>query len=368
MKGKNLSAGKPDYILLFAVGFLILFGIVILTSVSAALSQEKFGSAVFYLFWHIVFGLLLGGLLGFGAYKMPLAYLKKKSPFFFLASLFFMLLVFAPKIGVSAGGASRWLNLGLTTLQPSEFLKIAVILYLAFWLSRRQTKLVSTLIAFFVILGIVSVFLILQPDVSTLGVILICALAMYFVSGTSFKHNLTVVLTGLAALALLIKFETYRFERFLVFLKPDIDPMGLSYQIKQALIAIGSGGIWGKAPGMSIQKFGFLPQPMADSIFACFAEEWGLVGSVLLIILFLTFAWQGIVIAKKSQDKFCQFTALGITVWITLQAFVNIGSMVGLLPLTGIPLPFISYGGSALIAELVGVGILLNISKYIEHG
>jgi len=139
--------------------------------------------------------------------------------------------------------------------------------------------------------------------------------------------------------------------------------MGISYQIKQALIAIGSGGIFGRTPGMGIQMFGFLPQPMADSIFACFAEEWGLIGSLSLIFLFLIFIWRGFAIAKNTPDKFCQLTALGLSVWIALQAFVNIGSMVGILPLTGIPLPFISYGGSALVAELIGLGILLNISK-----
>jgi len=236
---------------------------------------------------------------------------------------------------------------------------------LAFWLSIRQRKPSSTLIAFFVIITIISAFLVLQPDISTLGIILLCALAMYFLSGTSFKYSFLIVLTGATALAALIKFEAYRFERFLVFIKPDIDPMGISYQIKQALIAIGSGGIFGRTPGMGIQKFGFLPQPMADSIFASFAEEWGFVGSLFLIGLFLAFAWQGIAIVKRAQDKFYQLTAVGITVWIVLQAFVNIGSMLGVLPLTGIPLPFISYGGSALIAELIGVGILLNISKHV---
>lgn len=360
---KNISA-KPDYVLLFAVGFLILLGIIVLTSVSAAFSQVRFGSATFYLFWYIGFGLLVGGLSAFIAYKIPLSYFKKKSLALLVINLFLMILVFVPKIGITAGGASRWINLGFATFQPSELLKLAVILYLASWLSNRQTKLVSTFIAFFAVIGVVSLFLVLQRDVSSLGVIAICLLAVFFLSGSPLKYNLLIIFAGLASLAALIKFEAYRLERFSVFIKQNIDPMGSSYQIKQALIAIGSGGIFGRAPGMSIQKFGFLPQPMADSIFATFAEEWGLVGSVLLIGLFLIFAWRGFALAKRSQDKFYQLTAAGITVWITSQAFMNIGSMVGLLPLTGIPLPFISYGSSALIAELVGVGIILNISKH----
>lgn len=364
MRGTKALSHNPDYILLSVAGFLILSGIVALTSVSTTFSLAKTNSATFYLLWHLGFGVLGGSVLGFLAYKIPLSYLKRKSPWLLLINLLLMLLVFIPKIGLTAGGASRWIDLGFTTFQPSEFLKIAVILYLAFWLSQRHAKLFSTFIAFFVILGVIGGLLVLQSDLSTLMVITVCALSIYFLSGSSIKHILLLMPVGLVALTALIKFESYRFERFLVFIKPDIDPMGLSYQLKQALIAIGSGGIFGLAPGMSLQKF-FLPQPMSDSIFAIIAEEWGFLGSLFLIGLFLTFAWRGIALIKKTKDKFYQLTALGITVWITFQAFVNIGSMVGVLPLSGIPLPFISYGSSALIAELTGLGILLNISKHV---
>ncbi|OGZ24655.1 MAG: hypothetical protein A2896_01835 [Candidatus Nealsonbacteria bacterium RIFCSPLOWO2_01_FULL_43_32] len=363
MRRPKESSHKPDYVLLAVAGFLVLLGIIALTSVSTAFSLVQKGSTVFYLSWHISFGVLGGSILGLLAYKISLSRLKTKSPQLLFLNLFLMLLVFLPKIGVTSGGAKRWIDLGFATFQPSEFLKITTILYLAFWLSQRQTKLFSTFAAFFTILGIIGALLVLQRDISTLVVITICALAIYFLSGSSLKHILLLIPVGLAALAALIKFEAYRLERFLVFIKPDIDPLGLSYQLKQALIAIGSGGIFGRSPGMSLQKFS-LPQPMSDSIFAVIAEEWGFLGSLFLIGLFLTFAWRGIVIVKKTQDKFYQLTALGITVWLTLQAFVNIGSMVGILPLTGIPLPFISYGGSALMAELAGLGILLNISKH----
>ena len=165
------------------------------------------------------------------------------------------------------------------------------------------------------------------------------------------------------SLIALIKIAPYRAERMLVFFQPGIDPLGIGFQAKQALIAVGSGGIAGVGLGMGIQKFGFLPQPISDSIFAIFAEETGFIGALALIFLFLMFLWRGFRIAKKTQNKFFQLTAIGITSWIIVQAFVNIGSMIGLLPITGIPLPFISYGGSHLIAELVGIGILLNISK-----
>lgn len=357
---------KPDYILLSVVGVLILLGIVTLTSVSAVLSQEKFGSSTFFLSRHLLFGLLPGFALGFLAFRISLAFLKKWAPVLVLANLFLMVLVFVPKIGMSFGGASRWINLGIISFQPSEFLKLSFILYLAAWLDTLKTKaknLSNTLIAFLIILGVISLLLILQPDISTLVIIVISGVFMYFSAKTLFRHTFLIGAAATAGLLLLVKISSYRLDRLLVFLKPELDPMGISYQIKQALIAVGSGGIWGRGLGTSALRFIFLPQPMADSIFAIFSEEIGFIGSVVLILLFLIFAWQGFKIAKKSRNGFYKFSAVGISSWITLQALINIGAMVGVLPLTGIPLPFISYGGSAMIAELIGVGILLNISK-----
>jgi cell division protein FtsW len=358
---------KFDYFLASVVGILILLGIIILVSVSFPLSQEKFNSPTFYLFRHLLVGLIPGLFLGFLAFRVSLSFLKKWAPIFLLVNLLLMILVFVPKIGISLGGATRWINLGVVSFQPSELLKLSFLLYLAAWFAARTEKkktitTPATTTAFFVILGIVGFLLILQPDISTLGVIVVSATLMYFSAGHPWKYFFMLVLIELGGLIALIKTASYRFERLLVFLKPEIDPMGLSYQIKQALITVGSGGILGVGLGMSIQKF-FLPQPMADSIFAIFSEETGFVGSLILIILFLLFAWRGYTIAKKSQDKFYKLTAVGISSWITLQAFVNIGAMVGVLPLTGIPLPFISYGGTALVAELTGIGVLLNISK-----
>lgn len=358
---------RPDYILLSVVGILILLGIVTLTGVSAVLSQEKFGSSTFFLSHHLLFGLLPGIALGFLAFRISLAFFKKWAPVLVLANLFLMVLVFVPKIGMSFGGASRWINLGIISFQPSEFLKLSFILYLAAWLNTLKIKaknLSNTLIAFLIILGVISLLLILQPDISTLAIIVISGVFMYFSAGTLFRHNFLIGAAAIAGLLLLVKISSYRLDRFLVFLKPELDPMGISYQIKQALIAVGSGGIWGRGLGTSALRFIFLPQPMADSIFAIFSEEIGFIGSVILILLFLIFAWQGFKIAKKSRNGFYKFSAVGISSWITLQALINIGAMVGVLPLTGIPLPFISYGGSAMIAELIGVGILLNISKH----
>ena len=196
-----------------------------------------------------------------------------------------------------------------------------------------------------------------------MGIIVLVAVLMYFSVGTPFWHSVFMVVAGLSALVFLVKTAPYRFNRILAFFKPEIDPMGISYQIKQSLIAIGSGGIFGLGLAMSYQKFGFLPQSMSDSIFSIYAEETGFIGSLFLILLFLFFFWQGCRLFKKKSDEFSRLLTLGICSWISIQALVHIGSMIAVFPLTGIPLPFISYGGSHLLAEMIGVGILLNISK-----
>ena len=368
-------SSQTDYIFLFIVLLLILLGGLILISVSSTSSQEKFGSSFHYLNHQILYGFLPGLIIAFFAFKINLVTLKKMAPLFLFVNLIFLGMVFLPHSGVSFGGAARWIKLGPISFQPSEFLKLSFILYLASWLESRTEKRFTpttkklargfsqTFIAFLAVMGITSIFLIFQPDISTLLIIILVATLMYFLVRTPFWHSIVTTLIIVFGFLVLIKIAPYRFNRILAFLNPELDPMGIGYQIKQALIAIGSGGIWGSGLGLSVQKLGFLPHSISDSIFAIFAEETGFIGSFILVLLYLIFFWRGLKIGKQSPEKFSKFCAFGITFWITLQAFVNIGSMIGILPLTGIPLPFISYGGSALISELIGVGILLNISK-----
>ncbi|TFG35538.1 MAG: putative lipid II flippase FtsW [Parcubacteria group bacterium] len=363
-----------DYFLLAAITALMLFGIVILASVSSAYSFRKFGNTYYYLKHQIIFGLVPGLILGFLAFKTKLSLLKKFSPALLLATLILMVVVFLPGIGMKSGDSARWIRLGTYTFQPSELLKLVSILYFATWLESKLKKeekslrpkgfsFDRTFLAFVMILVIIAALLFFQSNISTLGVITFTAFLMYFSMNTPILHTLLIFLLGSGGLFVLIKLAAYRIRRLAVFFNPDLDPMGMGYQIKQALFAIGSGGITGVGLGMSAQKFGFLPQTISDSIFAVFAEESGFVGAVVLILLFLLFAFLGFRVAKRSQDNFSRLAALGITFWIIIQAFVNIGAMIGLLPLTGIPLPFIGYGGSALVLELIGMGILLNISK-----
>lgn len=372
LKGTVKAIKSLNFILIGITALLITFGIVILASTSTSFIQEK--DNVYDLLKHqLLFALFPGILLAFLiSTKVNLQFLKQKAHLFLLVNLILMVIVFIPKIGIKSGTASRWISLGFISFQPSEFLKLTFILYLASWLESRIKKsslkrgkisLGENLLSFLLILCLIAVLLLLQSDIGTLGVILATAGLMYFFAETPLWHIVLVGMIVLCVFFLFVQLAPYRLERILVFLNPEKDPLGSGYQIKQALIAVGSGKIFGLGLGMSKQKFGLLPHPISDSIFAILAEETGFLGSLILILLFLLFLWQGYKIGKESKDIFSKLTALGITSWILIQALVNIGSMIGVLPLTGIPLPFISYGGSALITELVGIGILLNISK-----
>ncbi len=366
-------------LLFFWVIFIIGFSLLFFACLSAPASWERFGNTHYYLFHQLLFGFLPAIFCGIIAYKIPLRVFKKWAPALVLVNVLLLFAVFLPKIGITAGGAARWINLGFTTFQPSELLKITAILYLSAWIASKLSdekgndwktitkksfhNVLYIFIPFLVFLGIITVALYLQSDASTLGIIAITLLVLYFSAKTPVWHTVLVMFGGLGALLFMIRFEAYRLDRWLIFLHPDTDPLGKGFQLRQSLISLGSGGVFGKGLGMSVQKFGFLPEAMTDSIFAIIGEELGILGAVALITAFVLFFWIGIKIAKNSGDSFSKMVAVGIVFWITLQAFINMASSAGLFPLTGIPLPFFSYGGSHLLVELIGVGLLLNISK-----
>jgi cell division protein FtsW len=367
-----------NYRFLAICAILTICGFLFLATLSAPASMKEFGNTNYYLFSQAK-KLISAIILAFIAFFIPLKFLKKISPWLLLLNFVLLLAVFLPVVGLKFWGAQRWLNIGGFVLQPSEFLKITSILYLSAWISNRMQEnsknkfvLISAaglhnfkyiFIPFIIFLGAISIILLKQPDLTTLAIIIATLVALYFSAKTSFWHIILIGFMGFIALVLLVRFEPYRLQRFSVFLHPETDPMGIGYQIKQSLIAVGSGGFFGKGIGMSSQKFGFLPQAMTDSVFAVLAEETGIFGASALIILFIIFLWQGIKIARNSNDKFSQLTAFGIVFWITFQAFVNISSAVGIFPVSGVPLPFFSYGGSHLLTELIACGLLLNISR-----
>ena len=368
-----------NYFLFFLVAALVGFSFLFFAGLSAPASLQRFGNTNYYLIHQLLYGFLPAIVLGIIGYKISLDFLKKWAFVFVILNISALFLVFLPKIGSAAGGASRWLDLGFFSFQPSEFLKITAILYLSAWISSRineggasgwkdmakrgYNNIIYLFVPFVIFLGLIAVALFLQKDASTLGIISITLVSLYFSSKTPLWHTALIVISGLSILLFLVKFEPYRLDRWLIFLHPDADPLGKGFQLRQSLISLGSGGFFGKGLGMSTQKFGYLPQAMSDSIFAIVGEELGFIGAAIIVLFFLLFLWLGIQIAKNSNDRFSKMTAIGIVVWITLQAFINISSSAGIFPLAGIPLPFFSYGGTHLAVELFGVGLLLNISK-----
>jgi cell division protein FtsW len=367
-------AKKPDLVFLSLFFFLIFWGALTLASVSFPFSLEKYNNSWYFFLHQLLLGLLPGLLLGYLAFRVDLKTLKNYSHYLFAFNLLLLIFVFLPKIGFETKGARRWLVLGPILFQPSELLKITFLLYLSAWLSnranlRQKGKKTSkqALFVFLVVSLVLGLILIAQPDFSTLFIILSAAFIIYFISVPAWWHSVLIVVGSIVLGGILIKLAPYRFARVLPVLRPQIDPLGIGYQLKQALIAIGSGKIFGIGEGFSLglsrQKFGFLPHPMTDSIFAVIGEELGFLGASFLVLLFLYFAFRGFKIANGSKTLFGKLLAYGLTSFIVLQAFLNMGGIIGILPLAGIPLPFFSYGASHLITELIGVGILLNISK-----
>ncbi|TSC68081.1 MAG: Cell division membrane protein, partial [Parcubacteria group bacterium Gr01-1014_66] len=357
---------RIDKLFLLLALLLLASGLVILGSASIALSQKNTGT----LFYYVVRQLFLGGGLGMLALlitqKIPYLFWRRLGIVLMLLSFVLLALVFLPQLSFRHGGASRWVTLGPITFQPSEILKFSFTVYLASWLDARRKEMERVaygIIPFTLMLSVIGLFLALQPDIGTLGIIVGSAAILYFVGGGKVSQIAFFGVFALILLFLLVQLAPYRLHRFVVFINPTHDPSGIGYQINQALIAIGSGGFLGMGLGRGLQKYDYLPESIGDSIFAVFAEEVGFLGVAALIVLFGAFFWRGMVIAKRAPDQFGLMLGAGFSVMIMLQAFVNMAAISGLLPLTGIPLPFISYGSTSLVMTLAGVGVLLNISK-----
>ncbi len=343
-------------------------GIFMVASASPVVAELRFGEAYFFLKNQLL-GVAIGGIALLAGWRIKYVFWKKMAPLLLIASLFLMALVFVPGIGLELKGAARWIQAGPVTVQPSEITKLAFIMYIAAWLDAKHKEIrgfMTGFIPFLMMLGVVSLFFILQPDIGTLGVLVLTATLLFFAGGGKLAQISILCLIGTLVLGIVVLLQPYRLDRITVFLEPATDIQGIGYQLNQSLIAIGSGGLWGKGFGMSRQKFHYLPEPTGDSIFAVFGEEFGFVGNVLLLCLFLLFAWRGIRIANRSPDAFGSHLATGITLLVIIQAFINMAAISGLIPLTGLPLSFISYGSSALVTNVAAVGILMNISKYTK--
>jgi len=361
-----MQKGSSDKGLKIIIFSLLIFGLVILFSASAVISLETAGNPYYYFFHQLIFGFAPGLAVFFICQKINYKFWKKFSLLIFLISLSLMALVFVPGLGLMHGGAQRWLNLKFTSIQPAEFLKLGVIIYLSAVFSKRDVHKkqgVINLVFFLVTMLIAGGLLALQSDVGTLALIVIVGFIIYFISGANLLHLGIIAIFYAGAFFALTKFFPHRVARFITFFNPAFDPQGISYQINQALLAIGSGGFLGRGLGNSLQKYNYLPEPMGDSIFAIAAEEIGFVGVMIFIILFVVLVIKVMRIAKKTSDGFGKLMAIGIISWLAFQVIINVAAITKLIPLTGIPLPFVSYGGSSLISIMAALGILVNISK-----
>ena len=364
---KPVKTHEPDYTLIIILGVILVFGLIMLSSASSVLGWQKFGDHNYFLKHQLLYGVLIGIVAFWVMSKIDYHYWKKYAFPIVIVSIFLLFLVLIPGIGYEFLGAKRWVSILGIPFQPSELVKLTFLIYLATWLEQREKKLEDFSYSFmpFIIMIAFLVFMVagIQKYLGTMIVIGVISIVVYFVAGAPWKHLGWMAGGGAILFYLLIKIAPYRANRLTTFLNPELDPQGIGYHVNQALLAIGSGGVFGLGLGHSRQKFNYLPEAAGDSIYAIIAEEMGFFFAVGLVLLFFAMAYQGIKIARNAPDAFGKLLAVGIITWITFQAFVNIMAMIGLLPLTGITLPFISYGSTSLITVLAAMGLLVNISR-----
>ena len=357
---------RVDKPLFFTILLLLTSGLVIFGSAALgvlASNEAKFFSVIKT---QLIYALIGGGVALCLGVLIPYQLYKKYAFILFGVSLLITFCVFLPGLSRYHGGAHRWIDIGSFSLQPSESLKFAFVVLVAYWCSQYRNLFKNWkygLLPYLIALGVVSVALLAQPDFGTYAVISGASFITYFIGGARKKHIYYFFLCGLLGFVLLIIVRPYMLERVRTFLNNEHDPRGSSWQLNQSLIALGGGGLTGRGLGQSVQKFNYLPEPIGDSIFAVLGEELGFMGSMYLIILYAIVSIRGYLIAKASGDQFGRLLASGIISIILIQSTLNIASMLGILPLTGVPLPLVSHGGTALMASLFELGVLLNISK-----
>ncbi len=360
------GAAKVDKSFLVVTIILIVAGFFIFSSASLGLLAKESSNYSSVAFSQTILGLLLGSIAMIIASRLDPALWKKYALFVFLAAVFINILVLFPQIGFEHGGARRWIKLGSISFQPSEIMKFGFIVYFAAWAAWVKAKIETFewgFIPLVALLGVCGGLLLAQPDTDNFMVIVITGLTMFIVAGGRWRYVLILMVVGVLGVGFLAYTRPYVKQRIMTFVNPTADSLGASYQIQQSLIAIGSGGLFGRGFGQSVQKFTYLPEPVGDSIFAVAAEEFGFVGSVLLIAIFVLFATRGLKIASKVPNPFNRLLVVGIVIMIITQAFVNIGAMLGVLPLSGITLPFVSHGGTSLFICLFEIGVILSISR-----
>lgn len=360
---------QADKSFVFAILLLLAFGLVALFSASSVVSYQKFGVTYHYALRQFL-AIIVSLVVFFVASKINYLWWRKFASFLLFFSIFLLILVFIPGIKSDYGTAQSWINIFGISVQPSEFVKITFLIYLASWMDAKKNSISSFsggVLPFIITLIIISVLMLLQPDMGTLFIIISSAMAAFFIGGGKFIHIFITGFLGIALLYMMVFMSSsYQSDRISCYKNPSYDRQDKCFQINQALIAVGSGGIWGRGLGESRQKFMYLPQVWGDAIFPVIAEELGFIFSSLIILIFLFIFYRGFLIAKRSPDLYGSALAAGIISWIAVQTFLNIGGMINLIPMTGVPLPLISSGGSSILSILFALGILVNISKHTK--
>lgn len=358
---------KPDYIYIVSIGILLAFGLLMLFSASSPEAYGKFSDSYFFIKRQILFGVIPGAILFFVCSQLDYhLWFRWAKPLFYF-SILLLVLVLIPGVGGDIGTARSWFKIAGISFQPSELVKLTMIFYLAGWLETVKQldpkEWRHYFLPFIFVLLIVGGLLMKQPDLGTFIIIFIIAVAVFLAGGGHWFYLFGVGGAAFLGFVVLIFTSSYRLNRLMTFLNSKNDVLGVGYHINQALLAVGSGGLWGLGWGHSRQKFQYLPEVSADSIFAIIAEELGFVISTLFVLFLGFIFWRGLNIAKKAPDKFGRLLAVGVSTWLIGQSFVNIGAMIGVSPLTGVPLPLVSHGGTAMTVLLAGLGIVVNVSR-----
>ncbi len=359
-------AAPPDTVLFSVVGILVGIGLLMIFSASSATAYASHHDSAYYLKRQVLW-LVVALLCAYVAYRYDYRRLKKLAPLGLLLSILALLAVLVPHVGVIAGGARRWIGAGPFSFQPSEFAKLGLIVYLASALSSRGDRITSLTRGLFplcVPLVVMVVLVLREPDLGTASLLALTALAMFFIAGARIPHLFAVTLATLPFIVLNILSSSYKRARILAFLDPWKDPQNTGFHIVQSLLALGSGGLLGVGLGASRAKFFYLPEQYTDFIFAVIGEELGLIGTACVVLLFVILAHRAIRISLAAPDRFGFFLAAGCTALIVIQAFINIGVVTSSWPVTGVPLPFVSFGGSSLVVNLVAVALLINIGRH----
>jgi len=359
-----MTGGRPDVFIIALTVILVLTGFVAVYSASFVIALARFGDPNYYIVRHVVWA-VGGAILLLAAMRTDYRVLRQLAVPLMLGTIALLIAVLVA--GQEAGGARRWIGVGELSLQPAEFAKLTVIIYMAAWLSSKGDDIRSMehgLVPFLIIIGTVSLLIMLQPNMGTTLIILAITLTMFWTAGASIVQMLALTAIGVGAMSTLAMVEGYRLNRLTAFLDAESDPLSAGFQTLQSLIAMGNGGITGLGLGASRSKFFYIPESHTDGVFAIIGEEAGLVATLAILFVFVLFMVRGYQLSNRARDDFGSLLAVGITTWIAVQALLNIGGITRVIPLTGVPLPFLSFGSNSLAAVMMAVGVLLSVSRF----